>query len=98
MGTVQWGENTQSYADIHLRCAASQGQSKGQCLSHYTQDQLNLMTSFIFLSYQINYISPGIADIVWPFMPAVQAMSVLTVCDKIWIIIRPLEGMIVWDY
>lgn len=35
------------------------------------------------LSYQINdNISPRVADIVWPFMLAVQAMSALRGCDK----------------
>lgn len=51
------------------------------------------------LSYQINYnIISHIADIVWTFIPAVQAMSALRGGDKMRIITRPLEGMMVQFY
>lgn len=48
------------------------------------------------LSYHINYnINPHVADIVWPFMPAVQATSALRGCDKTWIITFTVEGKMV---
>jgi len=57
------------------------------------------MTSFILLAYQINYnISPWILNIVWPFMLAVQATVALRGRDKMCIIARPLERMMVWVY
>lgn len=67
----------------HTWSSAQQGQSKGQSLLHYIQDQLNLTTSFILSAYQINYnISWRSSDIVWPFMLAIPAIMVLTGRDK----------------